>query len=66
MGQVPSTHLHVVLVGDSSLELLLEAGVTLCPRLVQAVPGGVELRPGMGVSGTTTGPGTEVRGIMMG
>lgn len=52
-------HLHGLLVADGRLELLLEAGVPVRPHLVQAVPGGVELRQGARVSGTARGAGHE-------
>ena len=51
----PAPHLHGLLVAHGGLELLLEAGVPLRPHLVQAVPGGVELRQGARVSGTARG-----------
>lgn len=58
----PRTHLHRVLVAEGGLELLLKAPVPLRPHPAQAVPGGVELRPGTGVSGATAGPGRRGTG----
>lgn len=54
---LPAPHLHGLLVADGGLELLLEAGIALRPHLVQAVPGGVELRQGARVSGTARSSG---------